>query len=299
MTRSAVVTILTILASHGAHGQSADTHPAFEVASVKPVAPDSGSWSGGMRGGPGTNDPTRFSAENMSLSSLVMRAYGINRFQFSGPSWMDTERFNVAAKVREGATKEQFRLMLQSLLAERFRLTLHHEQKEMPIYELVAGKNGPKLKESVQAPARKDGGPEPAPPLSSGPPEDTLGKDGYPVLPAVLSAGTLRVSSMSGRTRLQATQVSMEQLAGGLSMDRPVKDATGLKGKYDFSLTWVRSNMRSVQVSGDTVVVPPDDDSGPTIFTAIQEQLGLKLEPKKGPADILVVDHVERLPAGN
>lgn len=302
---------LTFFASCGAYGQSAEAPPAFEVASIRPAAPPEPSR--GMRvgrsGGPGTKDPTRVTYENFSLSNLVTEAYDIKRYQISGPSWLDSERFDVKAKVPEGATKEQYRLMLQNLLAERFKLTLHHDKKEMPMYELVVAKNGPKMKESVDDPAPKDD-PAPASPPPSGPPKFTMDKDGYPVLPP--GSGPMTIM-MNGRARMQVSKMSMQDFAGRLSgqVSRPVTDATGLKGKYDFILSWAADGMGPRGPGGLMPPPPPppeggvpmastpDLDSGPTLFAAIQQQLGLKLEPKKGLVDILVIDHMEKVPTEN
>ena len=303
----AIVPILMAIACRGLYAQPADAHRAFEVASIKPSAPLTGNGGPrfmGMTGGPGSRDPGRFTCSNCSLSMLVTQAYDIQRYQLTGPSWLDTERFDITAKVPEGATKEQFRLMQQDLLAERFKLTLHHEKKEMPLYELVIGKNGPKLKESAEDPAPQGAGPAPGPPPPPGPPK--IDKDGYPVLHA--GRGTMMVM-MNGRARVQFSNQTMEQFVRMLSgqLRRPVTDATGLKSKYDFALFWTSENMGMAgrgglappPDGGAPLVSLPDSDSGPTLFGALQEQLGLKLEQKKGPVDILVIDHMEKVPTEN
>src|SRR5207247_8322826 len=127
-------------------------------------------------------DPGRWTAQNMSLSNLITRAYDLKRYQYSAPSWLDDERFDITAKVPEGATKEQFQTMIQNLLAERFKLTIHREKKEMAGYELVVAKNGPKLKESVDVP-QPDGAGSATPGPPPGPPKLNLDKDGFPELP--------------------------------------------------------------------------------------------------------------------
>src|ERR1039457_5492305 len=103
-----------------------------------------------MSGGPGTPDPGQLTYTNVSLKNILTNAYNVKGYQLSGPKWLDSERFDITAKIPMGATKEQFQLMLQNLLAERFKLTLHHETKELPMYALVVGKGGSKLKESVE-----------------------------------------------------------------------------------------------------------------------------------------------------
>ena len=111
-----------------------------------------------MRGGPGSPDPGQITYSNVSLKQVLTNAYGIKSYQVSGPKWLDSERFDIVAKIAMGATKEQFQMMLQNLLAERFKLAVHHETKELPIYALVVGKGGPKLKETVDDARRRKAG---------------------------------------------------------------------------------------------------------------------------------------------
>jgi uncharacterized protein (TIGR03435 family) len=192
--------------------------------------------------------------------------------------------------------------MLQNLLAERFHLTVHREKKEGTVYELVVGKNGPKFKESAEEPVPKDG-PALLPP-APGPPK--LDANGFPVLPA--GRGPVMMM-MNGNATMRFTEETMEKFADQLSnqVRAPVTDATGLKGKYDFSLHWVSGG---VGLLGERLPPPalppgapqastPGDDSGPTLFDAVQEQLGLKLEQKKGMIDMIVVDHIDKVPTEN
>src|SRR5947207_312669 len=140
MYRTILSASLAVLSCGAAFGQAS---PSFEVASVKPAeAPSTpGMLRVGMRGGPGTPDPGQITYSNVSLKNVIMNAYNVKGYQITGPKWLDSERFDIVAKVPKGATKEEFRLMLQNLLAERFKLSLHHESKELPIYGLVVGKN--------------------------------------------------------------------------------------------------------------------------------------------------------------
>src|ERR1017187_2245597 len=174
MRRAILGTILTSCACWIGYAQSTDPPIAFEVASVKPgtqpTPQDMGGGrmmvrSGGCQGGPGSTDPGRLSCQNVSLSNFISTAYNLKRYQFAFPAWMDDARFDITAKAPAGATKEQLRSMEQNLLAERFKLVIHYEKKEMTVYELIVGKNGPKLKEAVPDPAAP---PDSAPP--SGPP---------------------------------------------------------------------------------------------------------------------------------
>ncbi len=295
-----------LLCASIALGQPPDPKLTFEVASIKPAAPQAmGRIQMGGGGGPGTPDPGRIRFTNMPLRMLIMRAYDAQRFQVSGPSWMDSDRFDVIAKVPHGATKEDARLMLQNLLADRFKLKLHKESKEAPIYELVVAKGGIRMKEAAQtgeAPTEGAGGPPPGPP--------PRGKDGLLTTPH----GQVGIQGMrNGRMRLRGDALTMARLIEILSMalDRRVVDRTGLTGTYDVTLDFSPEGMgpgpkpmlmgpRPEAGGGNPAEAPGDsDDSGPTIFTALQEQLGLKLESRKGPVDLLVVDSVEKMPTGN
>jgi len=297
MLRRAIV--LIICAGNWVYGQSANSQPAFEVAAIKPSPPPQpGRMPMGMSPGPG--DPSRVSIHFISLSSLLTLAYRIRPYQLSGPSWLDTERFDVVAKLPDGATREQVPLMLQSLLAERFLLTIHREKQEATVYELVVGKNGPKLQESAKN-AEPKGAPEPLPP-SPGPPK--LDGDGFPVLPADRRVSTIM---MNGRATMRYTGLTMTGFAAILSnqLRRPVTDATGLQAKYDVSLHWVNDGMGLSGAPlppappGLPVGSTPGDDSGPTLFGALEAQLGLKLQQKKALIDMIVVDHIDKVPTEN
>jgi bla regulator protein BlaR1 len=230
---------------------------AFEVASVKPTA-ETGSGMGLNRlpGG-------RFVTTNTSLKTLIGFAYDVRDHQISGgPNWLASDGFDIVAKAEGGDSRtEDLRLMVQRLLADRFKLALHRETKDFSIYSLVAGKGGPKLHES--------------------------------------EAGDMGISS-GGKGRTLFKKVSMQLLAQFLSqrLGQTVVDSTGLHGQYDFSLEWVPGEGEP-RKKVDGVEVPlPADSSSPSIFTALQEQLGLKLESTKGPVEILVIDRAEK-PSGN
>jgi uncharacterized protein (TIGR03435 family) len=315
---------LVAFTSCAALAQTAENSPTFEVASVKPAAPITGNRiSVMMRGGPGTPDPGQITYNNVTLKNVLMNAYDVKGFQISGPDWLDSARYDIVAKVPQGATKAQFRLMLQNLLAERFKLTLHREKKELPMYALVVGKNGPKMKESVDDVAAKDssapkgGGPAADGPLASAAMDKLkMGKDGFPVLPpgaAGRSATTMMF--VNGNARLTANRQSMAGLAEMLSgqLDLPVVDMTGLKGNYDYILTFAPEGGMGRKVmalgpppppsgeggAGMPIDSAPDAQTGPSLFVAVQEQLGLRLEQKKGPVDLLVIDHLEKAPVEN
>ncbi|HUB80108.1 MAG TPA: TIGR03435 family protein [Bryobacteraceae bacterium] len=266
--------VLVVLAAAVLGAQPAN----FEAASLKRVEPGgmerlaaaerSGQDTGvkvGWWGGPGSGDPEGFTAQYVSLARLISRAYDLKPYQFSPPEWMGIERYNLIAKVTPGATEAQFRRMLQNLLAERLDLKVHWETKEMPVYELVTGKGGPKFEGA-------DGKPE-----------------GYPKL---TPGGEPALAVERGRAVRRAHGETMEETAAFLSayLRRPVIDATGLTGKYDFILYWVQN----------PAMLPADAETGPGLAEAVQEQLGLKLEPKeRGAVPVLVVEHAEKIPREN
>src|SRR5580698_8560874 len=154
--------ILGLLAALTAWGQSPS--PTFEVASVKPSAPMSPNGGrfivGGNRGGVGAKDPTRYTCNNCTLMMLLSQAYDVKSYQLTAPGWMNSDRFDISAKIPEGTTKEQVMVMVQNLLIERFQMAIHRDKKEMQGYDLVVAKGGPKLTEHVEEPpkeASKDG----------------------------------------------------------------------------------------------------------------------------------------------
>ena len=313
------------------HAQPPDKSLTFDVASIKPASPPTPDGQGrimfrGPTGGPGTKDPGRINYPLMSLKSLLMNAYDVKNYQISGPAWLDTERFDVTATMPPDTTKEQFRIMLQNLLAERFKLTVHHEKKELPMYSLVVAKGGPKMKESEpDAPGTDMEAPPAPPPLPLGPPK--IGPDGFPQLPAPMGGrGGMFMMMMPGRARVMAQKQTMQDLANRLTgqLNRPVIDNTGLTAKYDFTLTFAPDSTNGplgpggpggglmVAVDrpggrggpgggpgGNESVFIPDGDPPQPLFGAVQSQLGLKLEPKKGDVDIVVVDRMEKTPTEN
>ena len=219
----------------------------FEVASIK-FHPDPITVS---------TDPStrgsRVTATAVTLLDLITSAYGVRYEQIAGgPGWMKTSHYDIVAKAEGEAplTKEESRQMMQALLAERFQLKIHRETREVPVYALVVGKNGPKLKET-----------------SAGAPGDNF------------------VLSSRAGMHMEATRGTMEQLARQLSATagRPVINKTGLTGYYAYQLDWTPGNRPA----------DPESDT-PSLFTAIQEQLGLKLETAKGPMEMLIVDRAEK-----
>jgi uncharacterized protein (TIGR03435 family) len=245
----------------------AQPSPSFEVASVKPSPPPSGR---GMRIRMGS-DPGRIDYNGASLKMLITRAYDVKEYQVSGPAWLDTERFDVTATMPRDTPKETVRLMLQNLLAERFHLKLHREKRDLPAYVLVVAKGGPKLK--------------PAPPTGGG-----------------------RRMIMRGPGKLEASGMDLDSFSDLIAnfVGRPVLNETELKGSYDCTLEFTPEpgmgpgmmKMAGPPPEGGQGPAAPDS-SGPSLFTALQEQLGLKLEGRKAPIDILVVDEADRVPTEN
>jgi uncharacterized protein (TIGR03435 family) len=250
----------------------------FEVASVRPSKSTSGRFT--MNGGPGTSDPGRISYTNIMLKRILLTAYDLPNYRISGPDWLDTLRFDITATVPDGSTKEQFQSMLRNLLATRFQMTVHRESKEMAIYALLVAKNGAKVKRDGEV----DGKPA----------EEQLavmqraeGKDGFPVLS--LQAPGLIVETKSGRGRVTAKDQPMAKFADVLTgqVGRPVFEMTGLGGNYSFVLYFTPESSTA------------GDGSEPFIFAALQEQLGLRLEARKAPVEMLVIDHIEKVPTEN
>ena len=263
-------------------GQAAEV-PSFEVATVKPSSSERRMCSGG----PGTASPGIWRC-SAPLAFFISQAYGFEAYQF--PPWSSCCRaeFDIAAKVPEGTTREQFRQMLQNLLAERLKLKFHYEQKEMAIFGLTVGRKGPKMKESSP-----DAVSVPEDPWAHT--EPSIGKDGCPVFPAGRDG---RTEGRAGCNRWTGFNLSMLDIVKTLSFNlgRKVVDATGLKGKYDIDITWYLEWNGPQEVVGEE---PADLPHGPSLINAVRDQLGLELIPKKGPGDIVVVDHFEKVPVEN
>jgi uncharacterized protein (TIGR03435 family) len=312
--RLIAATISTIYLCCGAYGQSAANLPSFVAASVKLAAPP---FVFRCWGGPGTPDPGQFTCTNAPLIVLLTTAYGLKSYQIEGPDWLNSDRFDIVAKIPAETTKEQYKLMLQNLLAERFKLTLHHQTRELPMYALVVGKGGPKMKLSDEEPAAaskeeapSSPPPPPPPPSASLPEQPKMDADGFPVLPPSMRKVTVNMmNTKTGRHRMLASHESMPHLAEMLSnqLGRPVMDETGLKGLYDFTLEYAPGE--SIGPMAGMPPPPPGGENGaastasspdaPDLFSAIQAQIGLKLQQKKGPVDLLVIDHLEKVPTEN
>jgi uncharacterized protein (TIGR03435 family) len=299
----AVLPLLAAVAAASAQApsppQSAEAPaPVFEVASVKP-------YKETTNGRLFMNfTPGRFTATGVPLRFLILNAYRVSTYQLvGGPGWLDSERFDVAAKAPDGARPDQMQLMLRALLADRFKLVVHNETRDAPVYVLVMargdGKLGPKMTRSTvdcapivaerQAAARARGpGAAAAPPF-------------IPPKPGERPVCTSRMSGTSGPgggfvLTYSGGSQTIASLAQNLSgnLNRRVIDRTGLTGEFDFDLQYAPERPLSTAAAGaggGTTVAPVDDS--PSIFSAVQE-LGLKLESQRGPVEFLVIDSAEQ-----
>jgi uncharacterized protein (TIGR03435 family) len=251
---------------------------AFEAASIKLSGPQS---VRGSSGGPGSKDPERYTFNVVSLHDLITVAWHVDNFQVSSRTSLDAPAFDLTATLPAGSTKEQFRVMLQNLLGERFGLRVHMESRDFPAYELVVAKGGLKLKEAVPG--------APTPQL-----DEAEDRDGWPGLrpgrpdmaSIALSSAGYNLVRLKGREQTIAAFAEFLPTPGGL----PVVDKTGLTRKYNFAFEYTRDQPGA---SPDAPPVVPD------LFTVLQKQLGLLLVPKKLPFDVVVVDSVNKLPTEN
>ena len=265
-----VAAVGVVLCATGPAFAQADSKPlVFEVASIRRVAQTEAHTTGrrttGSTGaGTTVEDPGQVSYLNISLKSLLTKAYSVRPFQIQGPSWIDTERYDVRANIPQGAPKQDVPAMLQNLIIERFQISLHREMKKQPGYALLVGHSGPKLKLS-------NGNYDPTPSLTNA---------GEAVLPQ-----SIRLST-DGVTIPAAT---MPQFAEVLSrfFDRPVIDSTGLQGTFYIALP-------NVAIGG----APGGQDTQASIFTAVHE-LGLKLKPQKVLLKYIVIDKAKKIPTEN
>jgi uncharacterized protein (TIGR03435 family) len=270
--------------------KQSDLGPQFEVASIKPnMSTGRGLMGGGcqgtdrdgnaVRGGLAAMAGASFSVAPVPLGScrmtrtslkmLMQIAFGLfgpnaDKMIEGGPKWLDVDKYDVLAKAEKPTTEAQLKLMLQNMLAERFQLRFHHETRELPAYALIVAKDGARLERATGA-------------------EDRQG------IAMIISKP------------LVARNVSMSDLSRILSgrLDRPVVDRTGLSGRYNFTLTWTPGEnegglLARLPADVRSQIVVPDGQLGPSIFTAVKEQLGLELDSARGPLEVVVIDRAER-----
>ena len=236
---------------------AADAPAVFEVATIKPSNPDTPGKVFAMRG-------RQFATINTTLSDLISFAYRVHAAQITGaPEWIETAKFDITARPQaEGQPNDrQVRAMIQKLLEERFKLTVSRGTKELPVYVLTVGKGGHKLTQNDRNP--------------NGLP--SLFLKGFGTLPA-----------------LNASMADLANLLQSTVLDRPVVDRTALAGRFDFTLHWTPDESQFRGVGGRAAGPSTDPNAPPGLFTAIQEQLGLRLDNTRAPVEVLVVDRVER-----
>jgi uncharacterized protein (TIGR03435 family) len=290
----------------------------FEVATIKPVGmPSPTDVAAGKLHVGVTVDAQRVDIGFMSVPELMTIAYKVKRYQVVGPDWMSAQRFDVQAKLPDGATADQVPEMLQALLAERFKLQVHRDTKEHAVYALVVGKSGLKMKpaeppdpNAADAASGTDTGGATSVKMSRG-------GQGATVMGG--RGGTMKVQMGSGGVmHYEFAKMNMTRIADTLSsfLDRPVVDMTEVKGDFQFSVDVTMDDLRNAARAAGVAIpsasapagggpdagrMPADsvsDPSGSTLFQSVQ-QLGLKLEARKSPIEIVVVDHVEKMPTEN
>jgi uncharacterized protein (TIGR03435 family) len=254
MKRAILSVLLVVFSAYAAFGQSPPKMGAFEVASIKPNR--SGNNAIGNLSICPDSDRGRVRVNNASLDLIIERAYGLKEYQLLGqPGWLTSERFDIAAKPQSPVGYKECQLMLQTLLAERFKLAIHSETRQLSVYKLVVAKNGPRVHKVDVDPH--------------------------------IGVKTFSTSV----AQLVTTGSSMSQLAGMLAstpeLDNLVVDRTGLDGYYEFTLEWTPESRSA------------DGTPGPSLFLALQEQLGLKVEAGKGPVQVFVIDRIEKVPSEN
>jgi uncharacterized protein (TIGR03435 family) len=264
--RLALITLFTTCAA------AAQT---FDVASVKPAEPyKSGPIHIAVTGGAGTDTPTRLTFSNATLSLILRKTFDLSDNQeVIGPDWMNIDMFDIEARLPPGATKDQQQAMLQKLLAERFHMVWHHEQRTLPAYILLA----PKGKHRLPSPNNPSASPS--------------HKD----------------HAAPGTRTLTCDNCTVKEFVRWLGKPEghPVFDETGLTGNYDFSLTWEPNYgvCKGCTVGGAGIGAPPPppptDQAPPILSVAIDQQLGLRLERRPRSVDVLVLDHVDRTPSAN
>jgi uncharacterized protein (TIGR03435 family) len=238
----------------------ANANPSFEVATIKPSAPDQRGKGFGFQG-------DHFRTRNTNLNDLIAFAYGLHAKQIvDAPEWFGTDLYDIEAKpdVEGRPNQKQMQTMVQKLLVDRFKLTFHHDTRELSVYVIRVSSGGPKLTKTTSA-------------------------ENDPSAFFFRALGDLTVRNQSMKDFATWMQSGV--------MDKPVVDETELKDKYDFQLKWTPDDSQFAQFRGTGAVVPPPSDdpkAPPNLYTAMQEQLGLKMGPAKLPDDVIVIDHVEK-----
>ncbi|HEY2017302.1 MAG TPA: TIGR03435 family protein [Bryobacteraceae bacterium] len=296
-----------------AYGQASSIKTEFDAASIRVNPPRAGFHfvSDSGSGGPGSADPGMFRCSNCTLATLIGKAFDLQNYQFPGRTSLGDSSFDIMAKIPPGATPDEFRAMLQNLLKERFGLTYHFKEKGMRGYHLGVARSGSKLKESVDTEPFKAADDANTRRQNGSAEQHRFGQGDAHTHNGLIVLG----GSVKFRGERQTTGDLARLLADQLGV--PVDNQTGLTGKYDISLAWAGNIAHSGNhpegawgggghgdhggdgpgaVSGSN----PGDTSGPSLFEALQSQLGLRLVPaEQTVARIFVIDHVEQLPTAN
>jgi uncharacterized protein (TIGR03435 family) len=288
--------ILSGLLSFAALAQDVRPRAEFEVASIRASADQNGldRVNVGLK-----IDGAQVRCTYMALKDYIGMAYDVEYYRISGSDWLASQRFDIVAKLPAGTGRAEIPAMLATLLAERFHLKVHRETKDFPVYGLVLGKGELKLKESQidSTPAGNGGGPGPIDVAASG------GRGGVTVN---LGPGT---TFTAGNNRIECRKLTMASFVVGMTrfLDRPAVDMTGLTKSYDFTLSFSPEDFSAMMVRSALaagVVLPPqamkalEYSSGDSLFNAVQA-VGLKLESRKAPLEVVVVDHVDKTPTEN
>jgi uncharacterized protein (TIGR03435 family) len=267
----------------------------FEVASIKPSGPSApGKANIGLH-----IDGAMVRYAALSLDLYLGMAYNLKNYQISAPDWMAADRWDITAKLPEGADPKKIPEMLQALLRDRFQMKMHRETKEFPVYGLIVGKGELKLKESPADPPAASGEP---------PKRDVNVAANGSSAGAVVTYGNGSYFTI-GDNKFMGKKLPTAIIADALARfaDRPVVDMTNLKGNYDFSMEFSPEDFRAMMIRAAVaqgMVLPPealklvDASSGDTLFTAV-EALGLKLESRKAPLEMLVIDQALKTPTEN
>ncbi len=279
---------LTLLVSSMAVGQTPDARAQFEVASIRPSAAGSPDHLNvGVH-----IDGALLRCTSLSLSDYIGMAYGVKYFQIIGPGWLNEAKFDIAATLPAGVARKRVLEMIQSLLEDRFKMALHRESKEFPVYAIVLGKGPLNLKKS---PEDGETGAAPADSVNV-----TVSGGGRSGAVADLGGGS-SISSANGR--LEGKRVTLRQMADQISgyMDRPVVDMTGLQGTYDIAVQYSLDELRNMLKANGVYRPIPDSaaDGFPGSLMDSFQALGLKLESRKAPLEILVIDRIEKTPTQN
>jgi uncharacterized protein (TIGR03435 family) len=267
----------------------------FEVASIKASAPP-GAGAGRVLGGMHI-DGSQVNWTFLSLKDYIVSAYRVRIYQIDGPDWMGSERFDINAKLPAGGSAKDAPQMLQTLLADRFHLKIHREQRDFAVYGLVVGKGGLKMKESADAGTTA-----------------ATASPGAASVAAVSRPNGVTVNYSNGATftfadnQFEGHKLSATLMADVMARftDRPVVDMTGLKGNYDFTIELSPEDFRAMGIRAAIAAgaqIPPQvlqqfESSGDSLGNALGK-LGLKLEPRKAPIEVLAVDHIDKEPSEN